>query len=478
MSRIIMKRITTALASAVLLLTLIGADVTGTAAQSKDKPVSQGPAPTSLPLVVEGYPIRLSVLDNTQMDIQFTNPALGQNLTHQFFDGYGEGVYLWVNAHGVPKVFGPAFTPGGHYANAYTPVSNTVSGVGTPEDPWIVSTVNDVPGTKLRLTQTATYVNGAEYVKMRFAIEQLGGTYGMEVSIFHAADLSTGGATELAYGYHDMETGGVGDYFTAVSPTLTRRMYQQFVPAVPESAHQEGDFSDIWDAIGDASKVGEGLNNICLLEQAVDAGIALQWNLKVPTSGVVAVGDTVFVGPHNNLAGSFSDVAFNHYAYEPVYDLGTHHIVNGYADGTFRPNAPTTRAQVAKMVVLTVGWPINTTGGPHFTDVQVGSTFYDYIETAYNHGIISGYVDGTFHPGANVTRGQLMKIVAGAAGWKINTTGGPHFTDVPVGSTFYNYIETAYNNGFINGYDDGTFHPGDNGTRGQISKILAPLLND
>ena len=38
-------------------------------------------------------------------------------------------------------------------------------------------------------------------------------------------------------------------------------------------------------------------------------------------------------------------------------------------------------------------------------------TFYSYIETAYNHGIISGYADGTFRPGNNATRGQISKIV-------------------------------------------------------------------
>jgi hypothetical protein len=459
-----------------LALTLMWATVTGVAAQTKDKPAPPQPATASQPLVIEGYPIRLSVQDNMQLDVQFTNPALGQNLTHQFYGDYGEGVYLWVNAHSVTKVFGPEFTPGGHYTNPYAPVSNTVSGTGTPQDPWVVTTVNDVPGTKLRLTQTATYVNGAEYVKMQYAIEQLGGSEPVKVSLFHAADLVTGGATELAYGYHDVQTGGVGDYFTFENGANSRVMYQQFVPWVTESAHQEGNYGDIWDAIGDISAIGPGLNNICLLEEEVDAGFGLQWDMTVQSSGAIVVGDTIFLGPHTNLAGSFSDVPYGYYAYEQVYALGTNHVVNGYDDGTFRPNAATTRGQVAKMIVLATGWPINTTDGPHFTDVPVGSTFYDYIETAYQHGIIRGYSDGTYRPGENVTRGQLMKIVAGAAGWKIDTTGGPHFTDVPVGSTFYDYIETAYNNGFIKGYDDGTFHPGNNATRGQISKILYPLL--
>ena len=42
---------------------------------------------------------------------------------------------------------------------------------------------------------------------------------------------------------------------------------------------------------------------------------------------------------------------------------------------------------------------------------QASFHFYDYIETAYHHGIISGYADGTFRPGNSATRGQICKIV-------------------------------------------------------------------
>jgi hypothetical protein len=105
-------------------------------------------------------------------------------------------------------------------------------------------------------------------------------------------------------------------------------------------------------------------------------------------------------------------------------------------------------------------------------DVPRDHPFYTYIETAFSRGIISGYADGSFRPGNNVTRGQLSKIIVLAEAWPVNTAGGPHFSDVPVGSTFYDYVETAYNRSVISGYADGTFRPGNNATRGQISKIV------
>jgi hypothetical protein len=160
------------------------------------------------------------------------------------------------------------------------------------------------------------------------------------------------------------------------------------------------------------------------------------------------------------------------YFYEPVRYLLCAGAISGYSDNTFRPYNNTTRGQLSKIVVLAEGFPIDTTGGPHFTDVPTDNPFYDYIETAYNHLVISGYSDGTFRWGNNVTRGQLSKIVVSAEGWDTDATGGPHFSDVPVSDPFYTYIETAYNHGVISGYSDGTFRPGNNATRGQISKIV------
>jgi hypothetical protein len=120
-----------------------------------------------------------------------------------------------------------------------------------------------------------------------------------------------------------------------------------------------------------------------------------------------------------------------------------------------------------------------------FSDVPPGSPFYQYVQTLVCRGIINGYPDGTFRPGVDVTRGQLAKIVANAAGFN-----EPHtertFEDVPVGSTFHLYIQRLASRGIIGGYPCGGpgepcvapnnrpyFRPGVNVTRGQASKIVA-----
>jgi hypothetical protein len=172
------------------------------------------------------------------------------------------------------------------------------------------------------------------------------------------------------------------------------------------------------------------------------------------------------------------------YFYTPVRYLYCLGVITGYADNTFRPYNYTTRGQLSKIVVLAEGWSINTAGGPHFRDVPTNHSFYQYIETAYNRGIITGYSCGTgcleFRPGANVTRGQLCKIIVNAEGWSINTAGGPHFRDVPTNHSFYQYIETAYNQGIMTGYSCGTgcleFRPANSATRGQICTLVYNAL--
>jgi hypothetical protein len=171
----------------------------------------------------------------------------------------------------------------------------------------------------------------------------------------------------------------------------------------------------------------------------------------------------------------FTDVQPSDYFYEAVQYLYCQGVVSGY-EYEFRPYNNTTRGQLCKIVVLGFNIPLNTNGGPHFSDVPLTDPFYAYIETAFNGNIVSGYSDGTFRPANNVTRAQLCKIAVTAAGWPDYTPSTPTFSDVPASNPFYVYIETAYCHGIISGYSDGTFRPGNYAIRGQICKIVYEAL--
>jgi hypothetical protein len=152
------------------------------------------------------------------------------------------------------------------------------------------------------------------------------------------------------------------------------------------------------------------------------------------------------------------------------------------------------------MAALGAGWTLLDPASPTFADVAPGSTFYSYIETAYGRGVIKGYACGGpnepcdgqnrpyFRPGANITRGQISKIIVLAEGWALLNPPTPTFADIAPGSTFYQYVETAAARGIINGYACGGegepcdgqnrpyFRPGNNATRAQLSKMLALAL--
>ena len=195
------------------------------------------------------------------------------------------------------------------------------------------------------------------------------------------------------------------------------------------------------------------------------------------TSGPVVtptpvVTNTPSATPTPCTVGNFRDVVPTDYFYTAVRDLAQRGIMSGYSDCTFRPYNVLTRGQASKIVVLGAELPINTSGGPHFSDVLPGSTFYNYVETAVNAGIVSGYADGTFRPNNVVTRGQFSKMVILAFEFPVYAPPQPTFSDVPPTNAFFQYVEGAYRLGLISGYADGTFRPFNNITRGQAAKIV------
>jgi hypothetical protein len=418
-------------------------------AQQKDRDTKLPPMADQ---TIPGSPLRIVVRDNGSAGVFYNDAA-------QFYFDYAEGVFLWADG----RVWGPT-VPSGPLVHAYTTLSNNLSGNGTAANPWRVTTLFDLGDSDIQLMRNVRYINGELATRQNFEVRNTG-TRTYTINLFHAADLKTAGV-DSGYGMHHASTGGIGGYNEA------RTFYQLFMPVTPGSRYKEGFWSDIWSAIGNTSGPGPGFNNSNQPDTLLDNGAGLQWTLTLPPMGRVAVADFHTFTTSPGCAGSFIDVYPSDFYFETVSYLSCLGAITGYADGTFRPGANTTRAQLSKIIVLAEGWPINTSGGPHFSDVLADNPFYDHVETAYNRGIITGYADGTFRPGNNVTRAQLSKIIVLAEGWPINTSGGPHFSDVPATHPFYSYVETALNHGIITGYADGTFRPGNPATRGQISKIV------
>ncbi len=216
---------------------------------------------------------------------------------------------------------------------------------------------------------------------------------------------------------------------------------------------------------------------------AAGGSATLTVNVSAPTTTTGAL-DTVTVvgtdGAHTASAyvilllqhHDFADLDPTNFAYNPVQHLTGKGAISGYSDGTFRPSNTVTRAQFAKMLVAGMGWVLVTPATPTFRDVPTSDWAFPYVETAVQHGALSGYSDGTFRPTSEITRAQLAKLIVVGRGWTVQPTVA-HFRDVPAGDWAFGYVETAVSNGVLTGYSDGTYRPTAPATRAQVAKILS-----
>ena len=150
--------------------------------------------------------------------------------------------------------------------------------------------------------------------------------------------------------------------------------------------------------------------------------------------------------------------------------------VIGYTDGTIRPNNDISRAEVAtiffRLLTDEAREQYTTTAG-NFTDVKAGMWCNRAIATLTNMGIIKGYTDGSFQPNKSITRAELATIIARFAKLDVNTK---TFSDIN-GHWAQKNIKLAAGNGWINGYEDGTFRPNNNITRAETFAMINRVLD-
>lgn len=147
----------------------------------------------------------------------------------------------------------------------------------------------------------------------------------------------------------------------------------------------------------------------------------------------------------------------------------------GYDNGTFGPGRNMTRAEVATMFanLLTQRMEANKTYPNTFHDVPKNFWAANYIGYVQQFGIISGYADGSFRPNAPVTRAEFAVI---ASRFEKLTEGGKHFTDVPSAHWAAKYIDFAATRGWVTGYADGTFKPENPISRAEVAAVTCRLL--
>ena len=147
----------------------------------------------------------------------------------------------------------------------------------------------------------------------------------------------------------------------------------------------------------------------------------------------------------------------------------------GYADGTFGPECNMTRAEVTTMFarLLTEQIEADKTYSSTFNDVAKDCWAANYIGYMQQFGIVTGYTDGSFRPNAPVTRAEFAAI---ASRFEKLTQGSASFTDVPDTHWAVKYINFAATRGWVTGYADGTFKPEHSITRAEVAAVTCRLL--
>ena len=147
----------------------------------------------------------------------------------------------------------------------------------------------------------------------------------------------------------------------------------------------------------------------------------------------------------------------------------------GYADGTFGPERNMTRAEVTTMFarLLTEQIEADKTYSSTFNDVAKDCWAANYIGYMQQFGIVTGYEDGSFRPDAPVTRAEFAAI---ASRFEKLTQGSASFTDVPDTHWAVRYINFAATRGWVTGYEDGSFKPEHSITRAEVAAVTCRLL--
>ncbi|MCM3745861.1 S-layer homology domain-containing protein [Paenibacillus pasadenensis] len=180
----------------------------------------------------------------------------------------------------------------------------------------------------------------------------------------------------------------------------------------------------------------------------------------------------------------FSDMA-NHWAKNAVNNMGSRMVVEGTGNGMFSPNMEITRAEFAAIITRGLGLKLDNSAAP-FSDVKSYAWYNGAANTAYTYGLINGFEDGTFRPNEKITREQAMVILSKAMSLTGLKDKLPEqsteaalnpFTDaVRVASWAQNSVAINVRAGIVLGRNGALLAPKGYITRAEVAAIIQRLL--
>ncbi|HHU87352.1 MAG TPA: hypothetical protein GXZ25_11245 [Peptococcaceae bacterium] len=179
---------------------------------------------------------------------------------------------------------------------------------------------------------------------------------------------------------------------------------------------------------------------------------------------------------------TFDDVTGAHWAAEMIEELCLKGYINGYPDGTFKPDNNITRAEMTKILVKVQGLEEADPDMPQFKDVNPSDWYYGYIEAAARAGLVKGYETGEFRPNQKITREEIAALICRAMGKESEAASlanvRTEFTDdQDIAAWARGYVVIEFREGIVNGYPDQSFGPKKNATRAEVCAMVFRYIN-
>ncbi|NLY78588.1 MAG: S-layer protein [Lysinibacillus sp.] len=166
----------------------------------------------------------------------------------------------------------------------------------------------------------------------------------------------------------------------------------------------------------------------------------------------------------------FKDVNGSYWAYVPIMELVKSGYMEGYEDGTFKPNNYATRAEAASAIARSLNIPLDDDFQLKAKDLSPSHRYYKEIQTLAKIGVIDN--SDYFRPEEPLTRAQIAKMLALAYDVEVDEVNYTSFEDIPDDFWAKHFVESLADVDIIQGTTDTTFSPYDYVTRAQLSVLV------
>lgn len=148
--------------------------------------------------------------------------------------------------------------------------------------------------------------------------------------------------------------------------------------------------------------------------------------------------------------------------------------LDGFEDGTIKPDADITRAEVAKILTDVIESAPDVEETPLIKDLKDGAWYESYAKFVISKGIMVGDENGNFRPNDKMTRAEVVTTIRDLISSDIEKEN--KFTDLTDKHWAYNHIMSAYNAGHVSGFSDGSFKPDAKISRAEVAQIINNVI--